>query len=213
MDEANLQPRRSALSRLVRQARSIRRNQDGTTAIEFALVALPFFMLVFGIISIGLYFFVSFSTEYAAEQASRQVRTGNFRAANANAGMTTRDFKNLVCSHMPQFVDCAGKVRVFVTTIAEENAGNAANTGFSGASSNTVRPPCVDGGNGNLVPENTSTGTRVTAAANSIVMVSVCYQFDLAGQLPFLRLGGMTGSSSAEAALIRAATVFRTEPF
>ena len=66
------------------------RNEDGVAAIEFAIVALPFFLFVFGIVGMGLYFLASTSLEYGAEAAARKVRTGE-----ADKGdMTVGDFKN-----------------------------------------------------------------------------------------------------------------------
>ena len=41
----------------------VRKDQSGATAIEFAMVATPFLMLVFGIIQIGLLFFTTFTIE------------------------------------------------------------------------------------------------------------------------------------------------------
>jgi Flp pilus assembly pilin Flp len=195
----------TALSRMLRR---LRRDEGGATAIEFGIVAIPFLMLVFGIVAVGLYFFTAFSMEHAVEQAARQIRTCSFRSANAGLGMTTREFKETVCSFAPKYVDCGGKVRVHVINIADETSGNPGGTGFSGAS---LLPACTQV-NGNLVTENTNTTTRVTAAANSIALVSVCYQFDLVSSIPFIKLGNMSGSNSNEAALIRAATTFRVEP-
>ncbi|MEM6497761.1 MAG: TadE/TadG family type IV pilus assembly protein [Pseudomonadota bacterium] len=70
-----------------------RQNNDGSMAIEFAAVVIPFLMLLMGTVVVGLYFFVTFSLEHAVEQASRQIRTGQAQLA----GMTKDQFKANVC--------------------------------------------------------------------------------------------------------------------
>lgn len=167
------------------------RNDDrGVTAIEFAMVATPFLMLLFGIIAVGLYFFVTFSLENAVEQAARLIRTG--QAQTSTPPMTTAQFKTEVCNNAPSFVDCTNNLRVNVVT--------------AGSFSGLTPPSCVDGG-GSLIPEPTS--ANVPGAAGDAVLVTVCYEWELAGKMPFLKLGKMANGS----ALIQAATTFRTEPY
>ena len=165
-----------------------RRNEDGTTAIELALVAVPFLGLIFGIMAAGLYFFVTFSMENAVERAARLIRTGQ---AQTDA-MTTAQFKQEVCSRAPAFVDCDDKVRVNVTVF----------TSFA-----NVNPPSCTNTSGALIPEPTE--EPVPGQAGEVVLVTVCYEWELAGKMPFLKVGKMANGS----ALIRASTTFRTEPF
>lgn len=169
-------------------ARRLRRDQTGATAVEFGLVATPFFMLLFGIISVGFYFFTTFTLENAVEDAARLIRTGQVQSS----GMTANDFKTQVCSKLPSYVDCANKVRV--------NVQNFTSFGTIATSS------CLDGG-GNLIA-NTAT-TYSTGSASNVVLVTACYEWALAGQIPFLKIGKMANGS----ALIQASTTFMTEPY
>jgi len=74
--------------------RRFTRAADGAAAVEFAFVAIPFLMLVFGIIELGLTFLVSMSLENALMTADRRIRTGELKAA-------TRDqFMSVVCGEM-----------------------------------------------------------------------------------------------------------------
>lgn len=196
------QASRAARPRLVRFIRRARNAEGGATAVEFAMVSLPFLMLVFGIIAAGLYFFTAFSIEHAAEQAARVIRTGAFKTANSNTGMTTQEFKQLVCDHAPGFVDCSGKVRVNTVVVPDNQVLGA----------NALLPSCTDAG-GNLAPETANSTDKLNVAASTIVVVGVCYQFDLAAKIPFLKLGSVSGGGSQDPALIRAAVTFRTEPF
>jgi len=166
------------------------KNEDGFTAVEFALVAMPFFMMLFGTIGVGLFFFTTFSLENAVEKASRQVRTGQAQTANK----TTNQFKQDVCDNAPSFVDCVGKLRVQVVS----------NPSFSGAASSIGS--CLDSG-GDLIPDPTD--GAVPGDAGAVVLVTVCYEWDLTKSIPFLDLGNMGNGSR----LIQASTTFRTEPY
>jgi Flp pilus assembly protein TadG len=181
-------PAKSMVSRVKTFTTAFNRDERGFTAVEFAMVAMPFLMLLFGTIAVGLYFFTTFTLENAVEKAARQLRTGQAQMA----GKTTSEFKDDVCSYAPGYVDCAGNLRVNVTSFSNFGA--------------VTTPPCVDSA-GDLVPDATS--TAVPGAANEVVLVTVCYEWELAGALPFLELGDMNNGS----AMIRASTTFKTEPY
>lgn len=175
---------------LKRFARRFLRDDRGFTAVEFALVAMPFLMLLFGTIAVGLFFFTTFSLENAVEKASRQVRTGQAQTA----GKTTSQFKQDICDYAPSFVDCANNIRINVVS----------SPSFSGAAS--MAASCTNSG-GDLIPEPTP--SPVPGGAGDVVLVTVCYEWEMTKMLPFIDLGNM-GSGSR---LIRATTTFRTEPY
>ena len=179
---------RQARQRVRRGAGTLRRDQSGSTAIEFAMVSFPFLALLFGIIAVGLFFFTTFSLENAVEQASRQLRTGEAQTA----GMTKAQFKADVCAPIQSYIDCAGKLRV---NVQKYNVGDA-----------IVPPTCTDAG-GNLTPDAAS--AYLPGAANQIMLVTACLQWDLAGKIPFLTLSTMGNG----AALIMASTTFKIEPY
>lgn len=161
---------------------------QGATAIEFAMVAGPFLMMLFGIIGVGLYFFTTFTLENAVEQAGRLLRTGQAQ----QAGYTAAQFKAKVCEYVPGFVDCDGKLRVNVLSYPDTTNITADSL-----------PTCLAEG-------GLSNGTQFDmGAASEVVLVWVCYEWEMAAKIPFLRLGDMANGSR----LIQATTVFRTEPF
>jgi len=165
-----------------------RADERGFTAGEFAMVAMPFLMLLFGIMVVGLFFFTTFSLENAVENAGRLIRTGQVQ----QSGMTAGQFKEQVCTRLPQYVDCTSKLRVQVQNF----------TGFG----SIVPPTCIDTG-GNLID---STKTAYSpGASDAIVLVTVCYEWELAGKMPFLSIRNMSNGS----ALLQASTTFRTEPY
>ncbi|SNY91818.1 TadE-like protein [Cohaesibacter sp. ES.047] len=72
------------------------RDEDGATAVEFALVAAPFFGMLFVIISIAHFFWTGASLEDAVQEAGRQIRVGRVEAA----GMGQGEFKDFICTYL-----------------------------------------------------------------------------------------------------------------
>jgi Flp pilus assembly protein TadG len=175
---------------------ALRRDDRGFTAVEFAIVAMPFIMLLFGILSVCLYFFTTFTMENAVWQASRAIRTGQFQQSQGTyAGIVTladrqNAFKQALCAKAPAFIDCS-KAAVIVQS----------NTSFGGI----VEPKCTQ--NGTLI--NPATAAFNAGSASSVVLVTVCYAWTFGGHLPFIRLGNLSNG----ALLIQASVAFRTEPF
>jgi Flp pilus assembly protein TadG len=74
--------------------RRFARADDGAAAIEFAFVAIPFLILVFAIIELGLTFLVSMSLENALMTVDRRIRTGDYKS------VTRAKFTTAVCDEM-----------------------------------------------------------------------------------------------------------------
>jgi len=91
-----------ALSRVKRY----RKAKDGATAVEFALLAIPFFMLLFAILELAIIFFLSSTLSHAVGEAGRLVRVGNFQ----NCGQAA--FKAEICSRMNAIGSCENSLRV-----------------------------------------------------------------------------------------------------
>ena len=65
-------PSRSFLRRFARADR-------GATAVEFAMIALPFLALIFSVFELGMIFIGSSAVEAATVSAARQIRTGQLQ--------------------------------------------------------------------------------------------------------------------------------------
>jgi Flp pilus assembly protein TadG len=96
--------------------RFLTRHNDGTSAIEFAIVAVPFFMFVFGLMGVASYFFIMTSIDKGMEQNSRLIRTGQAQTAD----MTVNEFKQAVCNKAGSWVKC-NKLQIFVQKFADWN--------------------------------------------------------------------------------------------
>jgi Flp pilus assembly protein TadG len=191
------------LAHLVRRMRSSpllqrwRRDEAGATAVEFGVIALPFLMILFGILSVCLYHFTNFSLENAAWQAARAIRTGQLQQSQGSyAGAVTNAdrkaaFKKAMCALAPPFIDCNNKVVVIVQS----------NTSFAGISA----PKCSNGG----VLVDDATAPFDTGSASSVVLITVCYPWSAGAKLPFFKMGNLDDGSL----LMQSSVALRTEPY
>ncbi len=165
----------------------------GTTAIEFAIIALPFCVLMFGIIELGMVFMVSLTLQNATDNAARQIRTGGFQTSGSNA---KGDFKTLVCNRMAWLATpCLTKLTVAVQTFADFNtaSGNSATAGTS------------------WTPAAAAATCFSTGAPGDIVLVRTYYEWDVFTPLLNTALVNMGAGSNKR--LISTVATFRNEPY
>jgi Flp pilus assembly protein TadG len=90
--------------------RRFRRARTGATAVEFAIIAAPFFLLLMGILELALVFLVSTTLEHATHEAARQLRTGEFQMADKT---TDDEFEDLVCARLAWIGDsCKAQLNI-----------------------------------------------------------------------------------------------------
>jgi len=84
------------------------RSRDGVAAIEFAILAIPFFLLVFAIIET----FVAFAGEQllanAVDTMSREIRTGQITYnMGRSTDMTQAQFQTAFCNEISIMLNCS----------------------------------------------------------------------------------------------------------
>lgn len=90
--------------------------REGSTAVEFAMVALPFAFMMFSVVEIAFVFVLDSTLENAVIETGRLVRTGQADAASYSMD----DFKTGVCNRMSVFsTGCAAKLTVDVRVIPQ----------------------------------------------------------------------------------------------
>ena len=94
--------------RLAGSIRALRRDRRGATAIEFALLALPFALLSFAILETTVSFAAQQVLSNAVDQISRQIRTGQITLTNT----TEQEFRTKICDEISIIVgnSCSGLV-------------------------------------------------------------------------------------------------------
>lgn len=143
----------------------------GVTAVEFALLAVPYFMLSLAIIELALVYTSASLLEGATSAAARQIRTGQTQASADPAGT----FRQALCDYATVLISC-NDVIVDVQTmdsyddydsaqVTYDGDGNMVSSGFNAGGSNDrvlirtaaryefMTPligPLLSGGNGSL---------------------------------------------------------------
>jgi Flp pilus assembly protein TadG len=85
-----------------------RRARKGATAIEFALVAIPFFFVLGSIVELGVMLAKEYTLQNAVQDAGRALRTG------AAGAMTGEQFRQEVCDQGAAVTDCATTLGILV---------------------------------------------------------------------------------------------------
>jgi Flp pilus assembly protein TadG len=169
-----------------------KRADEGATAVEFAFVAVPFFILIFTLVGFSLYFLMSNSIDKGMDTTSRQLRTGQAQKSN----MTVNEFKQAICNSGGAWISC-NKVQVFVQKFANWT---------------DVTPQQCLNASGAVVTNSASGGDQIaqySGTASEIVLVTTCYKWEFTQNLPFVKLGNMSDGST----MMQTATAFRTEPY
>lgn len=162
-----------------------RRSQSGSAAVEFGLLALPFFALLFALIETSVIYFSTANLDSVVADASRLIRTGQVQSG----GITENDFKAFICNGMVLIGDCESKLQVDVRKYS--NFG-------------TVQPPSLVDGDGKLI---TNTVFQ-PGGAGEIVLVRAYFSWGIMTP-SFIGLSNLEGGGR----LIAASAAFRNEPF
>ncbi len=167
------------LSRFIRARR-------GAAAVEFALIAAPFFLLIFATLEVALFFLGSTIIENGVNEAARSIRTGQLQQSN----QTVADFRGSICERISSVADCS-RIKVDVRT-------------FESFSSSSTGSPL--NGDGEI---DDSAFTFNPGGGGDVVVVRVFYDWQL------LAPGVISGMSNMgdNKRLITATAVFRNEPF
>jgi Flp pilus assembly protein TadG len=169
--------------------RRYRRSQDGVTAIEFAIVAPPFLMLMFAIFEVGIMLFSEYVIEHGVSHAARMVRTGEVQTQPVSA----TEFKALVCGKLTSYLDCETKLHVDVRAFDDFDQVN-------------LPPPLSE--EGELSSEVTTDSKFEPGDPLQVVVVRVYYDWPLFAP-------GMTymANMSDGRRLLAAGAAFRNEPY
>jgi len=165
--------------------RRLRADNSGATAIEFGIVAAPFFALMLALIEVSLVFFANFTLENAVDQASRMIRTGQAQ----EQGFSEAQFKQAVCDNVSGVYDCMAGLKLDVRKFDD----------FGG-----INLPDPLDGDGELL---NNFGFDIGVGGN-VVVVRAFYEWDLIANFP----GGL-GNMPNGSRLLVATAAFRNEPF
>lgn len=163
-----------------------RHAKKGSAAVEFAMLALPFFLLLYAVIDTSLVFFATSTLENGASTAARQVRTGQAQLAN----MSQQEFRTLICNEVSMLLKCDAHLAFDVRKF--------------NSFSNVNLPAALDA-NGNL----TGNFQFDMGGPGDIIVVRAFYAWPVLTP----NFGNTLSNMSGNARLIQAAIAFKNEPF
>ena len=146
--------------RACRALRSSIKDQQGATAVEFALVALPLLSVILFLLQLAIVFFFDQALQTLTMQAARLLKVGSAQ----QQGMTQTQFRNAVCTLAPTVFRCPNLM------IDVE-----ASTNFS--SVNTTAPTPTYSQSGTV----TNTWNYNPGGPGSIVIIRVMYDWPVFG--------------------------------
>lgn len=173
---------RPALARRLTSAR------EGSAAVEFAMLALPFFIVLLAILEIGMILVLDAAVETSVASTGRLVRTGQAQ----QQAITPQDMKRRFCAEMV-LVSSECELRSYMDVRVVNNFTNPLDAGdpmYSG----TLNPAKVvfqPGGPGDLI------------------MVRIWYEHQVV--TPFLQQALAKGTDGK--VLLTTTTAFRNEPY
>jgi len=171
-------------------------DESGATAIEFAMVALPFFLLVFALLEISLRFFAGQVLETAVADAARMIRTGQAQAQ----GFDLVTFRGEICNGVSSLMTCDpdgngdGGFRIDVRTYADFSSVDLSNP--------------IAGAPGAEVLDESSFAFNI-GSGGEIVLVRVFYEWPSFVSFNGIRFGNLGNGNH----LLAATAAFRNEPF
>jgi len=176
---------RALLSRFIK-------NDDGVYAIEFALLALPFFTLLFMIFEVAFTILANQLLDNAVVSASRMIRTGQAH----QQGFTADGFKQKVCDELSNLFDCDSYLHIDVRSY--DNFGSA----------NSAGNPVSRDDDGKL-EINAGSMQYDQGNAGEIVVVRVYYEWPMISPISEAVFSDLANGRR----LMAAVTAFKNEPF
>lgn len=177
-------------SRLSRMRSHMRAHaRSGSAAIEFAMIAPVFFLLLFGIIEVGVMFFANSALQNATDDVARLIRTGQI-----SGHLTANDLRTRICAEVAGLIsssDCAANLQVDLRAYSS----------FSGSGYPSVTKP-----DGSI---DTTKLTVDTAGACTVVLMRSFYPWKIMTPMMTPLLQNMPNGEY----LMASAAAFRTEPY
>ncbi|MBB3136107.1 Flp pilus assembly protein TadG [Rhizobium pisi] len=188
--------------------RALARSRDGAAAIEFAMLAIPYFMVIFAILETFVAFAAEELVSNAVDTISRRMRTGQI---TYNLGRTTdmnqAQFRQAFCDEISILISCSATE---VTTPSKLYLDVQTFATFS-AIPTTIPKVSTD----RYADLNTAAFKYTPGGAGTINMLRAYYRWEIITDLirPYITTIRPSGSSMPTQYLIVATTAFQNEQY
>lgn len=179
------------------------RSRDGAAAIEFALLAIPYFLIVFAIIET----FVAYTAEQlvanAVDTMGRKLRTGNITVTSSTAStyMNEAQFRRAFCGEISILIKCS---EAEINTASKLFIDAKPYTNFSDM------PTTIPTANGDL---NTTGLNFAPGGAGTKNMLRAYYKWDVTTDLLRPYITNVRPTSGSNYFLIVETSVFKNEDY
>ena len=168
--------------------------RQGVVAIEIALLGLPFFLLIIGVVVVGFMMFCHSTLDYATQRASRQIMVGTPQSQSMSVGTFTTQ---VMCPFLPSpLFDCS-KV-VINLKVVPETWEPTAWYGYVNASQTGLTMPAL----------SNAQNSFCLGAGNSYQLLEVLYPLPV-----YLSVFGTASTVVQNKFVIMSTAAFKNEPF
>ena len=170
------------------KTKPLREGEEGTTALEFSLMAWPFFLMTFGIFELSMMFAAGSLLDGSLNDAARLIKTGQLQQGDPDGAEEL--FQQALCAKAPVLIDCT-EIRYEVISMGDGDFFDAANT------------EAQYDANGAFIP-----GGFTPGGVSDVVLVRAIYDYQLFTPLVAQFMTGLTGHYRMVSTI-----VFQTEPY
>lgn len=189
---------RRLLGPAIRRAGRLGHDERGATAVEFGLLALPFFVLIFAIVETAMTFFAQQVLESAVQDASRFIRTGQSQVDWDEAA-----FRQAICDAAYGFIQCGADDRLWIKV--------APAVSFAAAATQIQKPVADEC---TVLSDPSACDWSVAESYNDgvgsdVIIAQAFYKWPTFINIPWFNLANQAGGNR----LLSAVRVFKNEPF
>ena len=162
------------------------RKKDGTTAVEFSLLCIPYFMLTIGVIELSMMYAAATLLEGATNSAARLIRTGQIQQSGDPD--PEQLFRDALCNYATTLINCNDVVIEVVPMASFSDYDSLA--------------PTYDA-DGNMVSQGFDAG-----GSEDRMLIRTAYRYEMMNPFTGVLLVGPSNSK-----LFMSTIVIQTEPY
>jgi Flp pilus assembly protein TadG len=168
----------------------------GSAAVEFGLVAMPFFAALFAVLEIGYNSFLISALDYATQVSGRAVMTGSV----STSGLTASQFKTqVVCPALPSNFNCSN-IFVNMSVVTQGQSPTGYYSYVNSASSGLVQPAL-----------NNSQLSFCPGSGSQYVVLQIMYPAPFL--TAFFSAGATTNFNGQMVHVLLSSMTFKSEPY
>lgn len=146
-----------------RRRLGIASDKRGSTAVEFAIVAPIFLMMMFSTFEVGWFYFANAAVDASVGDAARQIKTGQVQSWSGTDDEKLQVLYDNICDVVKSFGGCENRLTLEVNTY----------TSFADLAADNTPPTCADAPPDDLAAIPFNPGGEL-----EIVRVRVCYIYN-----------------------------------